>query len=67
MINRVGNVARVAIAFVHRVMGMSVPLPKSVEVVLPTSSLAIVRNGMNMREFSGTLEKTMCTRLCLPL
>ena len=67
MINRVGNVARVAIAFVHRVMGMSVPLPKSVEAGLPILSLAIVRNGMNTREFSGTLEKIMCTLLCLLL
>ena len=54
MINRVGNVARVAIASVHRATGMLVPLPRSVEAELPISSLAIVRNGMNTREFSGT-------------
>ena len=67
MINRVGNVALAATAFVHRATGTSVPLPRSVEVELLILLLAIVRNGMNTREFSGTLGKTMCTLLCLLL
>ena len=53
MINRVGNVALAATAFVHRATGTSVPLPRSVEVELLILLLAIVRNGMNMKEFSG--------------
>ena len=53
MINRVGNVALVATAFVHRATGTSVPLPRSVEVELLILLLAIVRNGMNTKEFSG--------------
>ena len=64
MINRVGNVALVATAFVHRATGTSVPLLRSVEAELPILSLAIERNGMNMREFLGTLEKIMWTPLC---
>ena len=53
MINRVGNVALVATAFVRCATGTSVPLPRSVEAELPISLLAIERSGMNMREFSG--------------
>ena len=52
MINRVGNVALVATAFAHCATGTSVPLPRSVEVELLILLLAIVRNGMNMKEFS---------------
>ena len=65
MIIRVGSVALVATAFARLAMDMLAPLLRSVEAELPILSLAMGRNGMNMREFLGMLEKITWTLFCL--
>ena len=67
MINRVGSVAHVVIASARLAMDMSALLPRFVGAELPILSFAIVKNGMSMKGFSGTLVKITCIPLCLPL